>query len=50
MVKHSNIIQFKEIYQTTKDKLCIIMEYAENGDLDALIKNYKDNKKIFTED
>ncbi len=26
------------------------MQYADNGDLDGLIKNYKDNKKIFTEE
>ena len=29
IVSHPNIITFKEIYHTTKDKLCIIMEYAE---------------------
>ncbi len=34
MVRHDNIIRFQEIYHTTKDKLCIIMEYAEGGDLD----------------
>lgn len=28
LVQHPNIIAFKEIYHTTKDKLCIIMEYA----------------------
>jgi NIMA (never in mitosis gene a)-related kinase len=28
ILQHPNIVQFKELYQTTGDKLCIIMEYA----------------------
>lgn len=31
LLEHPNIVQFKELYQTTGDKLCIIMEYAEGN-------------------
>lgn len=30
---HPNIIQFYEVYKTTHEKLCIVMEYAEGIDL-----------------
>lgn len=30
---HPNIVKFKEVYKTKKGKLCIVMEYADGGDL-----------------
>lgn len=35
---HPNIIRFKEVYRTRGHKLCIVMEYADGGDLNSLIK------------
>ncbi|CAK73564.1 unnamed protein product (macronuclear) [Paramecium tetraurelia] len=40
-LKHPNIINFREVYKTVKGKLCIVMDYAEGGDLAQLIKNYE---------
>ncbi len=31
LLQHQNIVQFRELYQTTGDKLCIIMQYAEGS-------------------
>jgi len=36
--KHPNIIKYNEVYRTKKGKLCIVMEYADGGDLGNLIK------------
>ena len=33
VLKHDNIIEFKEVYKTKKGKLCIVMGYADDGDL-----------------
>ena len=33
-----NIVRFKEVYKTKKGKLCIVMDYADGGDLQARIK------------
>ena len=33
MLKHNNIIGFREVYKTNKAKLCIVMEYANDGDI-----------------
>ncbi len=30
---HPNIIRFREVYKTKKGKLCIVMDYADGGDL-----------------
>lgn len=38
-LQHENVIAFKDIYTTVKQKLCIVMEYAENGDLDKRIED-----------
>ena len=35
---HPNIVRFKEVYRTKKKKLCIVMEYADGGDLNSEIK------------
>jgi NIMA (never in mitosis gene a)-related kinase 1/4/5 len=30
---HPNIIRFREVYKTKKGKLCIVMDFADGGDL-----------------
>lgn len=36
---HPNIVKCREVYQTKKKKLCIVMEYGEGGDLEQKIKS-----------
>ena len=31
--EHPNIINFKEVFETPKGKLCIVMEYTDGGNL-----------------
>jgi len=33
VLKHPNIIKFREVYKTKSGKLCIVMDYADDGDL-----------------
>jgi NIMA (never in mitosis gene a)-related kinase len=33
ITNHPNIIRFKEVYKTRKGELCIVMEFADGGDL-----------------
>ena len=32
-VNPPNIVSFREVYKTPKGKLCIVMNYADDGDL-----------------
>lgn len=48
-LQHDNVIAFKDIYTTVKQKLCIVMEYAENGDLDKRIEEQAKSGKHFEE-
>ena len=45
---HPNIIRFREVYKTKKNKLCIVMDYADGGDLATKIKSQRSSP--FTED
>jgi NIMA (never in mitosis gene a)-related kinase 1/4/5 len=36
-LNHPNIIKFRDVYTTHKGKLCIVMNYADGGDLEKLI-------------
>ena len=45
VLNHPNIIRFREVYKTKKGKLCIVMDYADNGDLQSKIKDKHKNKK-----
>lgn len=38
VLNHPNIIRFKEVYKTKKGQLCIVMDYADGGDLASTIK------------
>ena len=33
VLDHPCIVKFKEVYKTKKGKLCIVMDYADDGDL-----------------
>ena len=33
VLHHPNIIRFREVYTTRNGKLCIVMNYADGGDL-----------------
>lgn len=37
-LRHPNIIRFREVYKTKKLRLCIVMDYADGGDLAGKIK------------
>lgn len=37
VLNHPNVIRFKEVYKTQKGKLCIVMDYADGGDLAKMI-------------
>lgn len=36
-LNHPNVIRFREVYKTKKGKLCIVMDYADGGDLQKMI-------------
>jgi len=38
VLSHPNIVHFREVYKTKKGKLCIVMDYADGGDLQQKIK------------
>ena len=44
-LKHPNIIRFREVYKTPSEKLCIVMDYANGGDLENAIKQKIKNAK-----
>ena len=38
---HPNIVRFRESYKTKKGHLCIVMDFADGGDLAKLITNQR---------
>eukprot|EP01066_Platyproteum_vivax_P012639 Platyproteum_vivax@DN5737_c0_g1_i1.p1 len=36
---HPNIVKFHEVFMTKRGRLCIVMDYADGGDLHKMIKN-----------
>lgn len=38
VLKHPNIVKFKEVFKTKKGKLCIVMDFADGGDLARKLK------------
>ncbi|CAD8110112.1 unnamed protein product [Paramecium sonneborni] len=48
-LKHPNIITYYMSF-IEQDNLCIIMEYAEGGDLQKLLKDYKERRKFMQEE
>ena len=39
ILDHPNIVKFMDVYPTEAKKLCIVMEYAESGDIQS---NYRE--------
>ena len=50
VLNHPNIIQFKEVFKDKKIRLNIVMEWADGGDLGAMIKERRQNNEYFAED
>jgi len=47
VLKHPSIVNFREVFTTVSNKLCIVMDYADGGDLHTAIINSKG--KFFSE-
>jgi NIMA (never in mitosis gene a)-related kinase 1/4/5 len=46
VLNHPNITRFREVYKTKKGKLCIVMDYCDDGDLQIKVKKqYKMGRK-----
>ena len=43
MLDHPNITKFYEVYKTKKGSLHIVMEFADDGDLQSKIKEKQSN-------
>ena len=41
VLNHPNICRFREVYKTKKGQLCIVMDFADGGDLYTKIANQK---------
>ena len=50
ILNHPGIIRFREVYKTTQGQLCIVMDYADGGDLSAKIKENKSTGTFMKED
>ncbi len=50
VLNHPNIIRFKEVYKTKKGQLCIVMDFADGGDLQKIVKETANQKKFLEED
>ena len=40
-LNHPNIVTFREVYKTKKGHMCIVMDYADGGDLQQAMKNQR---------
>lgn len=50
-VTHPNVISYKAAFiDEASSCLCLIMEYANSGDLSERIKMMRDNDQMFTEE
>jgi len=48
-IKHPNIIEYKESFiDETTQTLCLVMEYADDGDLDKKLIEHKKLKTCFS--
>lgn len=45
LLNHPGIIHFREIYRNSGGDICIVMDYADGGDLAEMIKSHKEQKK-----
>ena len=49
-LNHPNLIQYITSFYDTKKRLCIIMEYADNGDLYSIVNKHRQTKTYISED
>ena len=49
-MNHKYIIGFKEVYKTRGGKICIVMDYADGGDIQKRINQAKTSRTYFKED
>lgn len=49
-MNHKYIIGFREVYKTRGGKICIVMEYAQGGDIQKRINKAKASRTYFKED
>ena len=49
-LNHPNLIQYITSFYDKKKRLCIIMEYADNGDLYSIVKKHQQTKTYINED
>ena len=48
--RHENVIGYKEaFFEENSESLCIVMEFADNGDLQSKIDNYKSSGQFSPE-
>ena len=50
ILNHPGIIRFREVYKTSGGQLCIVMDYADGGDLSQTIKEHKSANTFLKED
>ena len=50
ILNHPGIIRFNEVYKTVTGQLCIVMDYADGGDLSQKIKLNKAANNFLKED
>ena len=39
VLSHPNIVRFREVYKTKKGHLCIVMDFADGGDLGKMVQD-----------
>ena len=49
-IQHPCIIGYKEAFLENEKYLCIVMDFADDGDLFQKISKYKKNSDVFTEE
>jgi len=50
MIRHENVIAYKEaFFDEQSSTLCIVMEFADGGDLYQKILEHKKNHTVFSE-
>ena len=48
-IDHGNIVQYKEAFTDSEKYLCVVMEFADDGDLYQKITDYRKQKQRFDE-
>ena len=49
-IKHPHIIQLKEFYRTKSEKLVLILEFAEGGDLQEVMEAQTESQGSFPQE